>query len=96
MRKITIPFNSDLMTVRDMKAVIDVMVYMLNGAYNMRNDHKNIPGDEYLKKCDDFFWKFKSLTKDISTHDIEEILKEEGDKDDAKYYNPHNAQSSKP
>jgi hypothetical protein len=71
MKQVTIPFNVDHMTVNEMKQVIGAMHSMLDAAYEMRDAHKNIPEAQYLMKCDDFFWKFKTVTKNMTTYSIE-------------------------
>lgn len=77
MRKITIPFNTDLMSVRDIKIMVGVMSDMINQAYNMRDDHKNIPEEEYLWKCHAFFRNFNNSVRDISTYTIEDTFEKE-------------------
>lgn len=75
--KVTIPFNVDHMTVNEMKQVIGSMTAMLNAAHEMRDAHKNIPEAQYLMKCDDFFWKFRAVTENMTTYSIEEKEKQD-------------------
>lgn len=72
MKQVTIPFKFDDMTVNEMKIVIGTMHAMMGAAYDMRNSFREDPASQFLANCEDFFWKFQALTKDLSTYVIED------------------------
>ena len=78
MKQVTIPFKFDDMTVTEMKIVISMMHGMMGAAYDMRNSFREDRAETFLSNCEDFFWKFQGMTKDLSTYVIEDKEYEAG------------------
>ena len=72
MKQITIPFNVDHMTGTEMKIIIGMMRGMKDAAYDMRNSYSEDRAEKFLLNCEEFFWKFQAMTKDLSTWSIED------------------------
>jgi len=75
--KVTIPFNVDHMTVNEMKQVMGMMRGMKDAAYDMRDSFREDRAETFLLKCEDFFWKFQTVTQNMSTWSIEEKEKQD-------------------
>ena len=75
--KVVIPFNVDHMTVNEMKQVIGSMRTMLDKAHEMRDSYRDDSAETFLLKCEDFFWKFQTVTQNMSTYSIEEKEKQD-------------------
>ena len=77
MKQVTIPFNVDHMTVNEMKIIIGMMRGMKDAAYDMRKSYSEDRAEKFLSNCEDFFWKFQAMTKDLSTWSIEDKEKQD-------------------
>lgn len=76
MRKIVIPFNTETLSVRDMKSIAETMRDLVNRLMELHIDHDNDwDTDKAAQDIDEFFWKFKLSTEHISTDTIEKFLK---------------------
>jgi len=79
MRKIEIPFNTESLSVQDMKSIASTMRDLVNRIMELRIENaNNWDTDKAAQDIDEFFWKFKISTEHISTDTIEKYLKEEG------------------
>ena len=79
MRKIEIPFNTESLSVQDMKSIASTMRDLVNRVMEIRIENSNNwDTDKAAQEIDEFFWKFKLSTEHISTDTIEKYLKEEG------------------
>jgi len=79
MRKIEIPFNTESLSVQDMKSIASTMRDLVNRVMEIRIENaNNWDTDKAAQEIDEFFWKFKLSTEHISTDTIEKYLKEEG------------------
>jgi len=79
MRKIEIPFNTESLSVQDMKSIASTMRDLVNRVMEIRIENaNNWDTDKAAQEIDEFFWKFKISTEHISTDTIEKYLKEEG------------------
>ena len=77
MRKIEIPFNTESLSVQDMKSIASTMRDLVNRIMELRLEHaNNWDTDKAAQDIDEFFWKFKISTEHISTDTIEKYLKE--------------------
>jgi hypothetical protein len=77
MRKIEIPFNTESLSVQDMKSIASTMRDLVNRIMELRLEHaNNWDTDKAAQDIDEFFWKFKISTEHISTDTIEQYLKE--------------------
>ena len=70
MKQVTIPFNVDHMSVNEMKIIIGMMRGLKDAAYDMRNSFREDSAERFLSNCEDFYWKFQAMTKDLSTYAI--------------------------
>ena len=75
--KVTIPFNVDHMTMNEVKQVLGSMRTMLDTAHAMRDSFREDRAETFLLKCEDFFWKFQTVTQNMSTYSIEEEEKQD-------------------
>ena len=75
--KVTIPFNTEYMTVNQIKQVLGSMTAMLNAAHEMRDSYRDESAEAFLLRCEDFFWKFQTVTQNMTTYSIEEKEKQD-------------------
>jgi len=72
MKQVTIPFNVDHLSVNEMKIIIGMMRGMKDAAYDMRDSFREDRAETFMSKCEDFYWMFQAMTKDLSTYAIED------------------------
>lgn len=78
MRKIVIPFNTEALSVRDMKSIAETMRDLMNRMMEVSIEHaNNWDTAKSAQDIDEFFWKFYNSTGHLSTDTIEKFIKEE-------------------
>lgn len=70
--RVIIPFNKDHMTMNEVKQVLGSMSAMLDRAHAMRDSYREESAEKFLANCEDFYWRFQTVTQNMSTWSIEE------------------------